>query len=162
MQETKAFASLSSALLARKGQARPASRSIVYADQDAPLLADKALPPEHQNAPDRIEVSSASSTASPASALRPGAKPRTQGIVRNRVGKRTRADASPSDKAAFTLRLDAERHLKLRLASAHANQSAQQIVCAALDKYLADYAPALAGGDCPCRNLAQRPSGDQA
>ena len=41
-------------------------------------------------------------------------------------------------RAAFTLRLDAKRHLKLRLASTVKNRSAQQLVTAALDKYLAD------------------------
>ena len=39
-------------------------------------------------------------------------------------------------KAAFTLRLDAERHLKLRLASALTRRSAQQIVTEALDALL--------------------------
>jgi hypothetical protein len=51
--------------------------------------------------------------------------------VRRRV-----ADASR--RAAFTLRLDAKRHLKLRLASTVKNRSAQQLVTAALDKYLAE------------------------
>jgi hypothetical protein len=41
-------------------------------------------------------------------------------------------------RAAFTLRLDAKRHLKLRLASTVKNRSAQQLVTAALDRYLAD------------------------
>jgi hypothetical protein len=40
-------------------------------------------------------------------------------------------------KAAFTLRLDAERHLKLRLACAVTHRSAQQIVTEALDQLLA-------------------------
>ena len=39
-------------------------------------------------------------------------------------------------KAAFTLRLDPERHLKLRLACAVTHRSAQQIVSGALDQYL--------------------------
>jgi hypothetical protein len=41
------------------------------------------------------------------------------------------------DKAAFTLRLDAERHLRLRLASAVTNRSAQIILTELLDDYLA-------------------------
>jgi hypothetical protein len=41
-------------------------------------------------------------------------------------------------KAAFTLRLDAQRHLRLRLASAIYNRSAQQILVDVLDAYLAD------------------------
>ena len=40
------------------------------------------------------------------------------------------------EKAAFTLRLDAERHLRLRLASAVTNRSAQTILTDLLDDYL--------------------------
>jgi len=40
-------------------------------------------------------------------------------------------------KAAFTLRLDSERHLRLRLAAAVTGRSAQQIVTGALDQLLA-------------------------
>lgn len=40
-------------------------------------------------------------------------------------------------RAAFTLRLDAERHLKLRLASAVRNISAQQLVTQAIDELFA-------------------------
>ncbi len=40
------------------------------------------------------------------------------------------------EKAAFTLRLDAERHLRLRLASAVNNRSAQLILIDLLDHYL--------------------------
>ncbi|MEO6386870.1 MAG: hypothetical protein ABIT16_13965 [Croceibacterium sp.] len=41
-------------------------------------------------------------------------------------------------RAAFTLRLDAKRHLKLRLASTVRNRSAQQLVTEALDRFLGD------------------------
>ena len=51
---------------------------------------------------------------------------------------RKRALVEDSRRAAFTLRLDAGRHLKLRLASTVKNRSAQQLVTAALDKYLAE------------------------
>ena len=40
-------------------------------------------------------------------------------------------------RAAFTLRLDSDRHLKLRLASTVLNRSAQDIVTEALDNQLA-------------------------
>jgi hypothetical protein len=51
---------------------------------------------------------------------------------------RSRARAKPGskEKAAFTLRLDSERHLKLRLACAVRHQSAQQLVTDALDALL--------------------------
>jgi hypothetical protein len=41
-------------------------------------------------------------------------------------------------RAAFTLRLDAERHLKLRLACTISNRSAQQMVTEALDHLIAE------------------------
>ena len=44
--------------------------------------------------------------------------------------------AAPGKKAAFTLRLDPERHLKLRLACAVTGRSAQQLVTGALDAML--------------------------
>ncbi|MGE0179055.1 MAG: hypothetical protein AB7O91_04470 [Sphingomonas sp.] len=44
---------------------------------------------------------------------------------------------APGKKAAFTLRLDAERHLRLRLACAVTGRSAQQLVAGALDDFLA-------------------------
>ena len=47
-----------------------------------------------------------------------------------------RARAAGKAKAAFTLRLDSERHLRLRLACAVANRSAQALVTAAVDAYL--------------------------
>ena len=50
---------------------------------------------------------------------------------------RPRAEKGAKAKAAFTLRLDAARHLKLRLACAVTGQSAQQMVTEALDALLA-------------------------
>jgi hypothetical protein len=50
-----------------------------------------------------------------------------------RIGREV---ASRKGKAAFTLRLDHERHLKLRLASALNGRSAQVIVTEALDAFL--------------------------
>ncbi len=49
---------------------------------------------------------------------------------------RARAAAGSKAKAAFTLRLNAERHLKLRLACAVTGRSAQQLVTEALDELL--------------------------
>ena len=58
------------------------------------------------------------------------------GAPRRERSSRNAIDAAR--RAAFTLRLDAKRHLKLRLASTVKNKSAQQLVTAALDKYLAE------------------------
>ena len=49
---------------------------------------------------------------------------------------RARAASGSKAKAAFTLRLNAERHLKLRLACAVTGRSAQQLVTEALDQLL--------------------------
>jgi hypothetical protein len=60
--------------------------------------------------------------------------------------KQRRAAGSRS-KAAFTLRLDAERHLRLRLLSAHQHRSAQRIILDAVDQLLAEtFEPLLASG----------------
>jgi hypothetical protein len=52
------------------------------------------------------------------------------------VAEMPKAQAGTRAKAAFTLRLEAERHLKLRLACAVTGRSAQQLVTEALDQLL--------------------------
>lgn len=47
------------------------------------------------------------------------------------------AATAAARRAAFTLRLDEERHLRLRLASTVAGESAQNLVTRALDEFLA-------------------------
>jgi len=54
------------------------------------------------------------------------------------TGSRRKSALEEGRRAAFTLRVDAERHLKLRLACTIRNLSAQQIVTEALDRLLAD------------------------
>jgi len=49
------------------------------------------------------------------------------------------ASAQTGRRAAFTLRLDADRHLKLRLAATMQGVSAQALVTEALDRLLAEY-----------------------
>jgi hypothetical protein len=56
--------------------------------------------------------------------------------------KAPRAAPGLKEKSAFTLRLDGERHLRLRLACAVSNKSAQQLVTAALDAFI-DSMPAI-------------------
>ncbi|GAA4643100.1 hypothetical protein GCM10023115_10600 [Pontixanthobacter gangjinensis] len=53
-----------------------------------------------------------------------------------RTPRKRRSALERGKRAAFTLRLDAERHLKLRLACTLRNRSAQQIVTDALDQML--------------------------
>lgn len=52
---------------------------------------------------------------------------------------RERARPGSKGKAAFTLRLDADRHMRLRLASALTHQSSQIILISLLDDYLAEF-----------------------
>ena len=56
--------------------------------------------------------------------------------VAPRRAPRPRSAPGTGKKAAFTLRLDAERHLRLRLASAVTNRSSQVILTDLLDEYL--------------------------
>jgi len=56
-------------------------------------------------------------------------------VVKKRAPVKKPAKKS-AKKAAFTLRVDPERHLKLRLACAVNNCSAQQLVTAAMDEFL--------------------------
>ena len=76
--------------------------------------------------PEAVEVEA---EASPVQVRKPKAQ----------VVKLPNARSAPGSKgkAAFTLRLDADRHLKLRLACAVTHRSAQQIVTEALETFLA-------------------------
>nr|WP_246167561.1 hypothetical protein [Sphingomonas piscis] len=58
-------------------------------------------------------------------------------VAAPRRAPKARSAPGSGAKAAFTLRLDPERHLKLRLACAIGNRSAQQLVTDALDQLLA-------------------------
>lgn len=64
-----------------------------------------------------------------------------------------------SARARVTLRLNADRHLKLKLAAAHSRKSIQAIVTAALDRYLDQTAPDLCGGACSCLGSSNPPLG---
>jgi hypothetical protein len=71
-------------------------------------------------------------SVTPEPIVRPIDRSRTTDAPRSKA----RAKPGAKGKAAFTLRLDAERHLKLRLACAVRHQSAQQLVTDALDALL--------------------------
>lgn len=57
-------------------------------------------------------------------------------VAAERTGAKRRSALASGRRAAFTLRVDADRHLKLRLACAIRNRSAQQLVTEALDRLL--------------------------
>lgn len=158
MSDPKPFASLSPSLLARKGGARPAMRpqlAALYPDALARQLHDDlgwndmghdpAEPIEADSAetgpgagpaevvPISAEVADAHQAA--AASLVPAVVRQQQDIVRQVAAPRRSALARGA-RAAFTLRVDAERHLKLRLACTIRNRSAQQLVTEALDRLL--------------------------
>lgn len=180
MGEPKAFASLTSGLLARKGAAKPAMRrqylgggmgNLAVGHEDlgwndmgedlghepaphqphaglSPMPAS-ASPGSETPAPAPVSLMSESIEISPETAEVPPVVEQRQMLVEKVADGRIEEDepAKPrpkaaatgkarNPKAAFTLRLDPERHLKLRLACAVANRSAQQLVVEALDELL--------------------------
>ena len=166
MNESRPFASLSSGLLARKGAARPAMRpqgfgphhgfedlgwndmgheppagdfeeelpehvpSSISALTPAPKPAQQEAPEPEVVAQQRAIAESFAAEAAPAPADAAPAE-----VVA--LPRRSVPAAASGQKSAFTLRVDAERHLRLRLATAVTGRSAQQLVTEALDHLLA-------------------------
>ena len=163
MNDARPYASLSSGLLARKGAAKPAMRPQGYTgfedlgwndmgqvqtdlidhgpehvpssisaltplprgDEPAVTAQQRAIA-EHFDAEDDIEAVEVE-----APVMRAPRKAKVLALPK-------RPAALPAGrKAAFTLRLDTDRHLKLRLACAVTGRSAQQLVTGALDEFLA-------------------------
>lgn len=87
-------------------------------------------------------------TATPvaASAAAPATAPTSAAVFQAAAQQKAPFQGSPLPRSragsrgnfAFTLRLDPHRHLRLRLASATSNRSAQQIIIQLIDDYLAD------------------------
>ncbi|WP_425230291.1 hypothetical protein [Sphingomonas sp.] len=153
--QPKPFASLSGGLLARKGAARPAMRPQSYASltptaQQLEDLGWDDMGGDHAVAepvkPPVLVVREAlaEAVAAPvddAEAVETPVEMAVEAppVVRSvsvATATRLSRETAHAGRAAFTLRLDAERHLRLRLASALANQSAQQLVAHALDRLL--------------------------
>lgn len=183
-KELGKFASLSSGLLARKGDARPAMRRPSGAaphgvkDQAADLgwndfghddeaeTGTDARPAETQSPivlkqqrriaeTFRNNMQSEARDEANVAAAVPERSPRTsneqdntdiadaEAIIRPvmrefNIKAQKRNGRSIDGGAAFTLRLDAERHLRLRLACTVKNKSAQRLVTEALDRFLSD------------------------
>ncbi|MGD9810192.1 MAG: hypothetical protein AB7U35_02505 [Sphingobium sp.] len=91
-----------------------------------------AVVQQQQDLAQQIETQPDTASAiNPAADLTPAPTAPRAKIDASALPRRARAT-----KAAFTLRLDPERHLRLRLACAVGNRSAQQIVTEALDAFL--------------------------
>ena len=158
---SKPTASLSSSLLARRGHAKPAMRPQGFVSMTPAAVSEdlgwndmgddvtqyqpSPVQPVHQS------VTPATPVAPPpvlqqraaldeqfglVEAFPPIAEPVLAPAPTVPAKSKPRAAAAPKSKAAFTLRLDAERHLRLRLASAVRNRSAQILVTEALDQFL--------------------------
>ncbi|WP_242137312.1 MULTISPECIES: hypothetical protein [unclassified Sphingomonas] len=172
--QSKPLASLSSTLLARKGQAKPAMRpqgfggfGAMAGGQDdlgwndmggteappapnPPAPAPSIPPVLAQREVLREDVAAAiiPSPAAPrtitmkpvsvATATRIGRETHQKHSAKAEGAKRSgpKTGAAGQARTAFTLRLDQDRHLRLRLASALQNASAQLLVTAALDQFL--------------------------
>jgi predicted HicB family RNase H-like nuclease len=128
MSEIKPFASLNPTLLARKGGAKPAMRSQMAA---AALALHEDLGWNDLGHEGGAEIY----RLSPEGAEVPEVLLRQQEI-QNRISRERRSALADGRRAAFTLRVDAERHLKLRLACTLSGRSAQQMVTEALDQLL--------------------------
>lgn len=161
---TKPAASLSSGLLARKGQARPAMRPQGFhgtalnledlgwndmGDEPAAIVsispaAEPIAPPATLVPPVLAEREVLREAIEPvdedeAELIKdaPAPPPVIKSVSVATAARINREVRAGKPKAAFTLRLDADRHLRLRLASATRNRSAQALVVEALDAFIA-------------------------
>lgn len=172
---SKPIASLSSGLLARKGQARPAMRPQGFVGMNpAPSVDDlgwndmgdgmashaprpapvgpvpsvqvgkpvvlrqiEALDEQLAEAPAPVVEARPEVAPAPVALAAPRAAPiEVRAVPEGALARVASEVAAKKGKAAFTLRLDHDRHLRLRLASAVSGRSAQQLVTQALDQFL--------------------------
>lgn len=135
----KPAASLSSGLLARKGEARPAMRPQSPTDYgrledlgwndmgEEPAATDTTPVPVvlRQREALRDELAAEQETS-----------PADVPVLSAATVAQLQEERARRGKSAFTLRLDDERHLRLRIASAVRHVSAQVLVTQALDTFL--------------------------
>ena len=106
---------------------------------DGPAIAP--VEPTVAEQPERIEHEAEILVLNPSAEHVPARTPevvRQQEQLAERAITGRRSALAEGRRAAFTLRLDSERHLKLRLASVTSNRSAQQLVTEALDRLIAE------------------------
>ena len=121
--DSKEFASLGPMLLARKGTAKPAMRvQLEQSDRVAQLDDDFEALASSQDALGWNDMGDSVVTLP----------------VTNRRAAVADDNAPKGKRSAFTLRLDEERRLKLRLASTIEGTSAQKLMTRALDAFLAE------------------------
>ena len=113
-------------LAEEEANANPAAKK--QALPAAPTAKKQALPPIGFDEADEIDIEAAAPSNIQPMAVMAGA--------RTEAPRAKPQAANDSRRAAFTLRLDAKRHLKLRLAATVRGRSAQQLVTEALDSFL--------------------------
>ena len=130
-------AKLSSTLLVQKGLAGPTGAPVPDNDQ-----LDLLPEPESADA-EQVAARTARNVQQQAQSLRDAfaAAPRQ------------------SRRVNLSFRLDKDRHHRLKVAAAHANRSAQDILMSALDDYLDQMAGAYMDGSCNC--LAKETDADR-
>lgn len=101
-------------------------------EQDLPGVPELVPQPVSQPAPMPVAEPAPEPVRQQVTMTKPARRVAVAAPAKVRAGTASKA----RDKAAFTLRLDAERHLRLRLASAIYNRSAQHILIDVLDAYL--------------------------
>ena len=139
MADHKPIASLTPRLLARKGGAKPAMRPQASAlavsheefNHDDLGWNDMGHDAGHDDGDFGQVVSIESGRDLPEVV-------RQQRQLGRELGADRRSALAEGRRAAFTLRLDADRHLQLRLACTIKGRSAQQLMIEALDRLLAD------------------------
>jgi hypothetical protein len=157
MGEPKPLASLSSSLLARKGHAKPAMRPQGFAsfgfggsnshhheDLGWNDMGHEPLPATADIVPIVPVAAMAAIEPTIEMPVEPPVVVRQQEELQRELEplspvfaeRAKRAAPGSKGKAAFTLRLDPDRHLQLRLACAVAHKSAQMLVIQALDAFL--------------------------
>jgi hypothetical protein len=148
MSDAKPLATLTPTLLARKGGAKPAMRPQLqplheFHEAAAREMEDDLgwndMGSEFSEEDEGAEVVSitAERPRGKKSSVVPLVVQQQAKLSRKVVADLRRSVLPKGRRAAFTLRLDSDRHLKLRLASAVLGRSAQDIVTEALDMHIA-------------------------
>ena len=110
-------------------------------DPTAELYDPEAEAPAFEAEPEEEEEEEVAFEPEPAPVFQRPVKAAVAAVTPNPAPRRApkaRSVAGAKGKAAFTLRLDPSRHLKLRLACAVNGRSAQQLVTDALDRLLTE------------------------
>jgi hypothetical protein len=167
MISLKPAAMLSSGLLARKGAAVPASLAVSpHAVVTQVLMAEDQSPRPASALSLGMQPATPAPLPAPRIELRSPA-PRPVEVPPREAGKDGTArgslvqlaggkpPAGPAGTVKVSLRLDPERHLKLRLAAVHRCSSGQQILIEALDAWLERQGAALREGGCVCLKPAR-------